>query len=132
MSFSAAYPPDSPIWNFLPLLSREEKASTLHLLDVFVELMKEINVDYFFTNGALLGVVRHRGIIPWDDDLDLAINVKDWQKVKDTLCCVEGFTVALKDIMHWKFFEDSSYVIRSNPQVICILTSVLTIVVLLC
>ena len=72
-NLASLYPPDSPVWNFLPLMSRQEKMSQLHILDVLVELLDGMDVDYFLVNGALLGVVRHRGIIPWDDDLDICI-----------------------------------------------------------
>ena len=111
------YPAGSPAWNFLPLLSREEKMRQLHILDVLVDLLDQMEIDYFLINGALLGVVRHRGIIPWDDDLDLAISIKHWSKVKETLCCLQGYSVALNDNMHWKFFQDSSPAIRTAPGV---------------
>ena len=49
----------------------------LRLLDMLVYLdkvCKEIKVDYRLDSGLVLGAVRHGGFIPWDDDMDVAID----------------------------------------------------------
>lgn len=105
-----------PEWLFWPVMSRSEKLSLIHALDVFAEVLTDLGVDFFLVGGTLLGVVRHRGIIPWDDDVDVAISSKDWRKVKDALCCLQGFTLVTRDFMHWKLFQDDSVVIRTAPE----------------
>lgn len=49
------------------------------------EILKEIdvlcrkhNIHYFLSYGTLLGAIRHKGFIPWDDDLDIMIDAKDY------------------------------------------------------
>ena len=45
----------------------------LSLLDNVVNKLRSNNIDYFLIGGTLLGSVRNKKIIPWDDDIDIAI-----------------------------------------------------------
>lgn len=52
----------------------------LHLLYVFDRICKENNLTYFLAGGTALGAMRHGGFIPWDDDLDVGMPMKDYKK----------------------------------------------------
>lgn len=52
----------------------------LELLDVFIELCDKYKINYFFIAGSALGVVRHSGFIPWDDDIDIGMLRTDFNK----------------------------------------------------
>ena len=52
----------------------------LDLLLEFDKLCKEHNLTYFLMHGTLLGAVRHGGFIPWDDDIDVVMPRKDYNK----------------------------------------------------
>ena len=53
-------------------------------IDVFRELdrvCRENEITYFVVSGALLGLVRSGDLIPWDDDIDVAMHRKDLEKL---------------------------------------------------
>lgn len=54
-------------------IKRRVQLRLLDMLIYFDKVCKEINVDYRLDSGNILGAVRHGGFIPWDDDLDVAI-----------------------------------------------------------
>ena len=56
----------------------------LRLLDMMIyvdSVCRRLNIDYYLDGGSFLGAVRHKGFIPWDDDLDIAVDVKDFKKL---------------------------------------------------
>ncbi len=56
-----------------------------YLLKNFDELCRKNNIPYWFRGGSLLGVVRHGGFIPWDDDIDLGIMRNDMYRLQEIL-----------------------------------------------
>lgn len=50
------------------------------MLSEFARICDKYNLTYYLVYGTLLGAIRHKGFIPWDDDLDVAMPRKDFTK----------------------------------------------------
>ena len=51
------------------------------LLHEFDRVCKKYDIKYALFAGSALGAVRHRGFIPWDDDLDVVVERSDYEKL---------------------------------------------------
>ena len=65
-----------------PLTLNEIHSETDGLLKKLIEICDELQINYFMAYGSLLGVVRHKGFIPWDDDTDVIMCRPDYDKFK--------------------------------------------------
>lgn len=54
-------------------------------LKIIVDLLYQANIPFWIDCGTLLGAYRYGGVIPWDNDLDLAVLVDDFQNVMNVL-----------------------------------------------
>ncbi len=60
---------------------RNFQLATLSLLVDFDSICKQYNLHYWLDFGTLIGAVRHKGFIPWDDDIDICMFREDYEKV---------------------------------------------------
>lgn len=56
-------------------------AEMLRLLKIIDNIAKENNISYWIAGGSMIGVLRHHGFIPWDDDLDIELLKPDYIKL---------------------------------------------------
>ena len=63
-------------------LLHEVWAVELEILDVIDQICKKHDIQYALFFGTLLGAVRHRGFIPWDDDIDVLMSRDDYERFR--------------------------------------------------
>lgn len=81
----------------------------LRMLKIFDYLCVKHGIKYFLTGGSLIGAVRHQGFIPWDDDLDVGMLRRDYERFVQ---------LAVSELPHDIFFQtpqtDPYYPANSN------------------
>ena len=65
------------------LSNAEIKQVLLKELLHFHHFCEEHGLRYFLDSGTLLGAVRHKGFIPWDDDIDVAMPRPDYERLRE-------------------------------------------------
>lgn len=94
--------------------SAEHKEHLLAMLKALDSFCKENEIRYYLSGGTLLGAVRHKGFIPWDDDIDVNIPRPDCEKLMELSDGVIGSFYLLppdcangKVIYHYRLCDDS-------------------------
>jgi len=72
--------------DIIPLMNRDTIESYNHM-NIFNKIVSEYSISYVSVAGTIIGLNRHGGIIPWDNDIDVGFLEHEWEKL-----------VALKDI----------------------------------
>ena len=63
----------------------EHQKQSLKAMVLLDDILKRNNIDYFLLAGSALGAVRHKGMIPWDDDIDVGVKYEDIDKLENIL-----------------------------------------------
>ena len=92
---------------------KQYKDKLLTILTKFIEICEEHNLSYFCACGTVIGAIRHKGYIPWDDDIDVYMPQEDYYKFLQIGCNYEGYeTISIHDSKHLatfaKFYDSNT------------------------
>lgn len=85
-----------------------------YVLSQLKQVCDENGIEFFLSDGTLIGAVRHHGFIPWDDDIDTGIFRKDVNKLKEALknnsdlCLVRYYNYNKNDKRHYSVLKVKS------------------------
>ena len=86
---------------------QEHQKALLTLLEEFDRVCKQLKIPYVLFAGTMLGAVRHNGIIPWDDDLDILMMRRDYNRFlneAETVLNKDRFFLQKEFSEHWPMF----------------------------
>lgn len=100
---------------FKPSMTRQDRAQLLFTMDVFARVCRQYDLFYFIIEGSLLGAYRHHGMVPWDDDIDIAMNASDWRRARAVLGNIPGMTLYARGDVQWKLYISDLPPFRDKP-----------------
>ncbi|MBQ9662842.1 MAG: LicD family protein [Oscillospiraceae bacterium] len=83
MNYSTTFP--STKSDAVPMTTDEVRDTLLAILGFFTDFCNRNNLYYFLAGGTLLGAIRHKGFIPWDDDIDVFMPRPDYERMHDLI-----------------------------------------------
>jgi len=83
---------------------RELQLEVLTIMDEIHRVCEKNDIKYGLIAGSALGIVNYKGFIPWDDDIDVCVERKDWNRF------IEALDKDLSDNFYFQCFEkDKKY-----------------------
>lgn len=97
---------------------RDVQVLSVEILRIIDNICKKHDLDYILCYGTLLGAVRHKGFIPWDEDLDIIMMRKDYNKLIEVLpdeinridYLKNNFGLTLLKNFNENLFEDTAHI----------------------
>ena len=77
--------PETRSGHFVSAETKKLWKCMLDMLEEIDRVCRKHGLRYFLMSGTLIGAARHKGFIPWDDDLDICLPRPDWEKLQKIL-----------------------------------------------
>lgn len=84
---------------------RRDQMELLKMLQVVIDICDKNGIRWWLSSGTLLGAARHKGFIPWDDDLDIVLLKEDCKRLERLLLQLDS-----KEYVYHSMRSDVDYV----------------------
>ena len=64
---------------------KDEQRDAVRALEILSDICEKHKIDYYLLAGTCLGGVRHKGMIPWDDDIDVGVPNEQYDRLKQAI-----------------------------------------------
>ena len=103
---------------------KQLQARLVQIMEIFTEYCDENNLQYILFGGTLLGAVRHKGFIPWDDDIDIAMPREDYERLHTIIkekplkkgYCMESIRLGNSPYPFAKIIDTNTIIINSKSS----------------
>lgn len=88
---------------------RLHQLASLEILKRLAKFLDEKGIEYWLYAGTLIGAMRHKGFVPWDDDIDIAMTRPNYEKFENVIdeFCQNGLYWSSGDVIRI-FYKKSS------------------------
>ena len=76
---------------------REMQLELVKMIEAVDNVFKENGIQYFLVGGSVLGAIRHKGFIPWDDDMDIGIKRNQFERAEELLASLKDYVYEPSD-----------------------------------
>ena len=97
--------------------NEEAKKIEFKVLVEFAKYCDENNLRYHLAYGTLLGAVRHKGFIPWDNDIDVTMPRPDYEKFRKLVC--EKEVASNISCLDYKYCDTFPFIKLVDNRTIC-------------
>lgn len=106
----------------------EYKKKLTEAMKTFDQFCSQNNLNYFACSGTAIGAIRHKGFIPWDDDIDVLMLREDYQKLIAIRGELDGSGYSIKTLgdeeyiySYAKFIDDNTTLIEMSSFPKCLI-----------